>query len=119
MKIINTSRNAVIAEGAAVADTWKARTKGLLGRTQLNPGEALLITHCQSIHMMFMKFSIDAIFIDSRNRVVGLVKNIQPFRLSPLFWKASSVIECAPGTIEATRTQMEDQLELSNNNNVL
>ena len=113
MKIINASRNAVIAEHAAVADTLGTRTKGLLGRTQLSSGEALVITRCQSIHMLFMKFSIDVIFIDSRNRVVGLVKNIQPFRFSPVFWKASSVIECAPGTIEMTGTAVGDQLDLS------
>jgi uncharacterized membrane protein (UPF0127 family) len=85
----------------------------LLGREQLSSKEALLITHCQSIHMFFMKFAIDAVFMDKKEHVVGLVRNIKPGQLSPIFWKSACVIELPVGTIEVTRTQIGDKIAIS------
>ena len=112
MKIINTDKNTVIATDTELADTFFARMTGLLGRTTLKPNEALVITGCNSIHMFFMRFSIDAIFVGKDNRVVGLVSGIKPFQLSPIFWKACFVIEAPVGTILASRTQIDDLISL-------
>ena len=111
MKIINNSKNTVIADAARVADTWLSRMVGLLGRDNLPVGEALVITRCRSIHMFFMRFAIDVLFVDKSDRVVGLVENIQPFRLSPIFLSSSRAVELPAGTIAATRTSRGDQLE--------
>lgn len=111
MKIFNKSKNILIADQVSLADTFWSRMKGLLGRPWLNTGEALIITRCQSIHMFFMRFAIDALFVDKNKCVVGLVKNIKPFRLSPVFFKSRCVIELEVGTIAATQTSLGDQLE--------
>lgn len=111
VKILNTSKNTVIANNVEVADSFFPRMKGLLGRTALADGEGLVITHCQSIHMFFMRFAIDAIFIDRENYVIGLVENIKPFQLSPLFFRARSVIEVPVGTIDQTATAVGDKVK--------
>lgn len=116
MKIFNQSKNVLIADQAALADTFWTRMKGLLGRPKLSAGEALIITRCQSIHMFFMRFAIDAIFVDKNNCVVGLLEGIKPFRLSPIFRRASYVIELRSGTIVATKTAVGDQLDVSSDN---
>src|SRR3989344_2443257 len=113
MRIFNKSKNTVIAQNASLADTFSTRMKGLLGRQELSAGEALVITKCRSIHMFFMRFAIDAIFVDNQDRVVGLVENIKPFCLSPIFLHSRYVIELKPGTIAATKTSFHDQLEKS------
>ena len=110
MKIRNLTQNTIIANEASLAETPLSRMVGLLNRSSLNSQEALVITQCQSIHMFFMRFSIDAIFVDASDHVVGLVKGIKPFRLSPIFFKASYVIEVAEGVIAETKTQLGDQL---------
>ena len=97
-----------------MARSFFERSKGLLGRVSLSPGEALIIPHCQSIHMFFMRFSIDVIFTDKNNKVVGLVKNIKPFQFSPVFWKASYAIEAAEGTIHSSQTQLGDLVQSVN-----
>lgn len=84
--------------------------QGLLGRKSMGLDEALVIFHCQAIHMFFMNFSIDVIFVGKENRVVGLVENIQPFHLSPIFWRADKAIEVAPGTIKSSLTSLFDLL---------
>ena len=108
--ITNITRQQTIASSVTVARHSWQRLKGLLGRAELPQKEALIITRCQSIHMVFMKFPIDVIFCDAQNKVVGLCVNIQPFCFSPIFFKASYAIELPAGSIEASQTQIGDYL---------
>ena len=110
MRILNQSKHSLIAPQGAIADTVVSRLIGLLNRTSIRPEEALIITQCRQIHMFFMRFPIDAIFIDKKDRVVGLVRHIKPWRMSPYFFRASKVIELYPGTIEKSQTQTGDQI---------
>lgn len=112
LSIRNATKNTVIAGQARVADTFLSRMVGLLNRRSLSPDEALIITRCQSIHMFFMRFAIDAIFVDRSNQVVGLVKGIKPFRLSPIFFKSSFVIELPQGSIVQSETSVGDKIEM-------
>ncbi len=112
MRVLNKTKNRIISSKAVLADSFFTRAKGLLGRTHLAVNEALIITRCQSIHMFFMKFSIDAVFVDRNNRVVGLVQRIKPNQLSPIFFKAMYVIELREGAIKDTNTQMGDEISL-------
>lgn len=110
MKIINKSKNISIADDAKLADDPISRLVGLLNRTSLLPSEALVITDCRSIHMFFMRFSIDVIFIDKKDIVIGLVPSIKPYRMSPYYIKAKKAIEIFPGKIEQTNTEIGDQI---------
>ena len=110
MKIINYTKQTVLASDAILADTVFSRLKGLLGQAAINPGPAMIITQCRSIHMFFMKFSIDAVFVDKKNSVVGLVEGIRPFQMSPYFWRSSYVIEVPPGTIKQSQTEKGDRI---------
>jgi len=112
LKIINKTSNITIAEKAVVANSFLSRLVGLLNRRFLPKGEALIITKCKSIHMFFMKFPIDAIFVDKNNHVVGIVKNIKPFQLSPVFISSNYVIEAPVGTIVKARVAIGDNIEL-------
>jgi hypothetical protein len=111
--IANLTRNTTIASHIEIAQDPLSRMKGLLGKNDLSKGEALVITHCQSIHMFFMKFPIDVIFCDRQDRVVGLCLNIKPFCLSAIFFKASFAIELPTGSIAASMTQLGDQIKLT------
>lgn len=111
LKIFNTTRKTTVADEAKVAGTFFSRVRGLLNRTSLKEGEGLIIVSCRQIHMLFMRFPIDVIFVDKTNRVTGLVENIQPFSFSPIFWKASFAIELPVGVIEKSCTQLGDTLE--------
>ena len=110
--IVNLTRNSTLASCVKIAQNPAERMKGLLGMNNLPQGEALIITHCQSIHMFFMKFPIDVIFCDNNDRIVGLCLEIQPFHLSPIFFKASYAIELPSGTISSSQTQLGDQINL-------
>jgi len=112
MKIINLTQKTIIATRALEAKSFFARLKGLLGKKDFSPEDALIIEGCQAIHMFFMKFAIDVIFVDRRNKVVGLVQNIEPFFLSPFFFKARRAIELPKGSIEKFLVHLGDDLEI-------
>ena len=85
---------------AVVASRFLHRAKGLIGRKTLPPGEGLLIERCNAIHTFFMRFPIDAIFLDRRGRVVKTVRNIRPWRFLVWGgWRAVKVLETAVGEI--------------------
>ncbi len=111
MRILNLTQKTVISAKARFARSFFTRLIGLMNKRAFPWGEGLIITHCQAIHMLFMRFAIDAIFVDKNNTVVGRVEAIKPFRLSPFFPKANFCIECPIGTIRSSRTTLGDQIK--------
>lgn len=114
MIILNKTKQTVLSKHATLADTVFSRLKGLLGKKNIGNDEALIITQCRSIHMFFMKFAIDVIFIDRKNIVVGVVKNIKPFQMSSYFFHAAAAIELPVGVIASSETQKGDQIAIQN-----
>ena len=93
-------RAQVLGVDAEVAGSFWARARGLIGRRSLAPGTGLLIPRCNAIHTFFMRFPIDAAFLDRDNRVVKVVRNIRPWRLFVWGgWKAAKVLETASSTV--------------------
>ncbi|WP_421381617.1 DUF192 domain-containing protein [Bacillus salacetis] len=85
----------------STADTFFSRLKGLMFRKDPLVEEGLLITPCNSIHMCFMKFSIDVVFLDNNNRIVKLVSSIQPWKFISPVKDSHSVLELPAGSIAA------------------
>jgi uncharacterized protein len=70
----------VVCDRCVVAASPFARMKGLLGRSELRPGEGLLLRPASAIHTFFMRFPIDAVFLDRDWRVVGIAGDVAPWR---------------------------------------
>lgn len=110
--LINRSRNVIVADSVESArDIW-ARMRGLLGRDSLDSDRALWISPCNSIHTFFMRFSIDAVFVDDDLVVRKVVRGLSPWRLVPPVWRARSVFELAAGQASADRVREGDQLHV-------
>ena len=94
-----------------VADTSRKRNVGLLRHTGLEPGEGLWIVPCESVHTFFMKFAIDLVYIDRKQKVRKVRRAVPPWRLSACL-TAHSILEFPAGTIERTGTQPGDELTI-------
>ena len=94
----------LVCERCTVANSLVSRTRGLLGRRGLEPGEGILITRTSSVHTFFMAFRIDVVFLDRRLRVRSLARDVAPFRVVARLGRGS-VLELAAG--EAGRIGIE------------
>jgi len=60
--------------------------------------------------MLFMRFAIDAVFVDRAGRVVRVADRLAPWRIAVFARGADEVIELPAGTASETRTQVGDEL---------
>ena len=110
LRITNATRGTELASEARAARSVWSRLVGLLGRARLSPGDGLMIERCNSIHTAFMRFSIDAVYVDRSGRVLKTVSDLKPFRVSGVLKGGGSVIELPAGTITNTGTTPGDEL---------
>jgi uncharacterized membrane protein (UPF0127 family) len=112
MILRNARTGSLLAERVERASTALARIRGLLGRSGLREGEALLIEPCASIHTFFMRFRIDAVFLSRDLRVVRALPDLRPWRATRFHRGAVMVVELPCGTVARTATREGDVLQL-------
>ena len=88
-----------IASALELADTPLARMRGLLGRSALHRGQGMRFEPGGALHTLFMRFSIDVIFLDRDDRVLKLVHSLRPWRFARA-GGTRSVVELPAGTLE-------------------
>ncbi|MGB6193319.1 MAG: DUF192 domain-containing protein [Terracidiphilus sp.] len=110
--MFNVTRQVQLASSVEVAASGGKRSKGLLGRKGLAPGEALWIVPCEAVHTFGMRFALDLVYLDRRHRIRKIRRNVPPWRLSACL-SAHSVVELAAGSIRETDAQPGDQVELT------
>jgi uncharacterized membrane protein (UPF0127 family) len=79
-----------------VPQTWRERSRGLLGRTAIGPDQAMLLERCRSVHTVGMRFAIDAVLLDHGYRVLAVV-HLPPGRILLPRPGVRHVLEVAPG----------------------
>lgn len=108
---VTESTEEILAEGVEVADNPLTRLRGLMGRTGLPDNGGLWLQPCNSIHSFFMRFSFDAVLVDKAGTVVGLIENMQPWRVSKLYKQARATLELPAGTIAKRQLKLGDSLK--------
>jgi uncharacterized membrane protein (UPF0127 family) len=99
----------VVCDRCVVADSPVSRMRGLLGRSELRPGEGLLLRPASAIHTWFMRFPIDAVFLDREWRVVGISDDVRPWRAASRRG-AKAVLELPAGESSRRGLVLGDQL---------
>jgi uncharacterized membrane protein (UPF0127 family) len=82
MALVRKEDGAAVSGRCVVADSAWLRTKGLLGRSSIDEDEGILIRPCSSIHMFFMRFPIDAVFLDRDLRVLRVAAELKPWHMA-------------------------------------
>lgn len=96
MKIVGAPAGAPTFD-VEVADTFVARFLGLMGRRPLPPRRALLLSPCSSVHMCFMRFAIDVVYIDSYMRIIKIVRDLRPWTGVSFCAGAKAALELSAG----------------------
>jgi uncharacterized protein len=101
-----------VCERCVVAETPLKRLTGLLGRSRLRSGEGLLIRPTSSIHTCFMRFPIDAVFLDRDLVVLRAASDVRAWRVRACRG-SRAVLELASGEIWRRGIRPGDRLRLS------
>ena len=102
----------VVCEHLLVAARPLQRMRGLLGRRSLPEGEGILLRPAGSIHMAFMRFPIDAVFLDRDLVVIDIAHDLRPWRTAGRRG-AKAVVELASGECARRGIKPGDALALS------
>jgi uncharacterized protein len=101
-----------------VAGSWLSRLRGLIGRRGLGPGEGLYLPGTNSIHMLFMRFAIDVVFVgapgtDGSRQVVAVRERLAPWT-GVVWWVrgAHGAVELAEGAIARAGIRPGDTVSL-------
>lgn len=100
----------VVCERCEIADGPVSRARGLLGRSGLEAGAGLLLEPSFSIHTLFMRFPIDAVFLDRDRAVVDVVRRLRPWRAATRL-RARSVLELPAGEAERVGLRVGERLQ--------
>jgi uncharacterized membrane protein (UPF0127 family) len=101
----------LVCERCLLAETPLTRLKGLLGRRELPPGEGLLLRPTSSIHMFFMRFAIDAVWVDREMTVLKISSELAPWRTAACRG-ARGVVELPAGEAERRGIRVGERLGL-------
>jgi uncharacterized membrane protein (UPF0127 family) len=113
------TRGTVLADRVEVGSSLWAKFFGLMGRSSLEAGAALWLPGENGIHMFFMRFPIDAVFVGrdgtgGARQVLSVHRNLRPWSgLVPLVRGANGVIELPAGTIDASGTEVGDVVRIA------
>jgi hypothetical protein len=83
-----------------IADSFLTRFAGLMFRKKLPAATGLFLAPCNSVHMCFMRFAIDVIYLDKDYQIIKVVKNLKPWIGLSLCTKAWAVLEMTAGEAE-------------------
>lgn len=110
MRLIDKTTGKVIASRVELADTFWRRFRGLMFRSKLQRGSAMLFSLPRpgrySIHMFFVRFPIDLLYLDSRFVVVELRAGLKPWRVHRPKAIANYLIELPAGTIARSNVKI-------------
>jgi uncharacterized membrane protein (UPF0127 family) len=115
LRALNRTRGTVLCEALENATSFAKQSRGLLGRDGLAPGAGMLFRGRGAIpmmwmHMFFMRFAIDIVFLDKSNRVIRINHNLKPWRVSSVVFGARKALELEAGAAARSGTVKGDTL---------
>lgn len=111
MKI--SSGNIVVASNVKLASGMIDRMIGLMFKKEMNGFDGLLIDPCNSIHTFFMRYPLDLLFIGKDNKIIKVIRDMQPWRMTWMYYKSHKVLELKAGTLPLAIKE-GDILEVTN-----
>jgi uncharacterized protein len=116
IRAINRTRGTVLCQQIEDAGGLAGQSRGLLGRDGLEPGHGMLFVRGRFepfmwMHMFFMRFAIDIVFLDRQEMVVRISHTLKPWRVSPVVFSAIKAIELEAGAALRSDTRVGDSIE--------
>ena len=109
-RVVNATKKTVLSDTATCCVALWRKASGLM----FSPQKDLLFIEQQEkiipLHMFFVFYPIDVVYLDSSKNVVEIKEHFLPFTFYTPKKKAQYVLELKAGTIRASLTQLTDSL---------
>ena len=116
MRLVDRTTGKLLASEVELADTFWRRFRGLMLRGKFQQGKALLFKFSKpgrhGVHMWFVRFSIDLVYLDSSFKVVELRAQLKRWRFYRPRATVSYLIELPAGTISRARVEVGHEISL-------
>ena len=117
VRAINRTRGTTLCQHLEDAGGVGGKSRGLLGRDGLEAGHGMLFERGRYepfmwMHMFFMRFAIDIVFLDSDGTVLRISHALKPWRLSPIVFGARRALELEAGAAIRSDTRVGDTIVL-------
>ena len=99
LQLQNNAKPAALLQAETACTFWQ-RFRGLMLRSPLPPGHALLLAPCASVHMCWMRFALDIVYLDKDWKILKIVPGLRP-------WLGLSACPGAWGVLEMTAGEAE------------
>lgn len=116
VKLICKEKKIIVGERIVIAKSFFSRLKGLMFDRSLGTDfDGILIKPCNSIHTFFMNYSIDAVFLNKEYKVVKIMRDLRPWRMTGIYFRASQVLEIKSGLLpkEISEDDLLDEICIS------
>lgn len=111
MIIVNKRNNEILAQNIKLADSFFDRLMGVMFIKEMKDMDGLLLSPGNSIHNFFVRFALDVVFIDRKNRVVKVIRGFKPWRMTRIYFTAVKVLELPAGKL-IEDIKVGDELEV-------
>ena len=112
LRLVHPRTGRVLVDRLMVPRTFVGRGLGLMFRSRLDAGQGMWIVPCNGIHMFFMNFPLDLVFLDRQDRVVRTYERFGRWRVIPIVWGAHSVLELPAGTLDGLGLEKGEALTI-------
>ncbi len=108
--VVDKNTGKVIASEVMLADSFFRRFRGLMLRKRLREGQAMLFDFKRpgrhGVHMFFVTFPIDLVYLDSGGRVVEIRARLEPWRVHMSKADSSYLLELPAGTADRLKVRL-------------
>lgn len=111
LKVVN-KRNRIFIGKVRVANNFITRLKGLLGSKTISSFQGLLIKPCKQVHTIGMNYSISIWYIDKKLKIVKIIDDLEPYKISPYVQNSHLIIEFPSNWAEITGSKEGDLLDV-------
>jgi uncharacterized membrane protein (UPF0127 family) len=115
LRAVNQTRATVLCEHLEEAGAMMGKSRGLLGRDGLDAQAGMLfeagrLEPFMCLHMLFMRFAIDIVFLNRQGRAIRINHNLRPWRISSIVWGARKALELPAGAAARSQTEVGVQI---------
>jgi|SRR3989338_3682879 len=113
MKLKNTTKNKILADKIKFCRNFLNKSIGLILHKKLKDKGLIFIYDKEekiSLHMVFVFFPIDVLFLGKNKRVIEMKRSFKPFSFYTTQKKAAYILELPEGIIQKTKTGIGDKI---------